>query len=192
LSFFLLMIFFFHCRYLNIIIFCNIRNWHLNYSWVMFFTSYLENFLRSKVYFKKAQKDATQSTHDVYRKPLIHIEKKNTNQKKSDIVVNVTLHINKVCSTNFFKLSKPISQSSKLCAFYFFHRHHIKHKWVILQICTNKRLPICPLQLPNNSLIVRGITHSTPNSCNNVLHNSVATLQCRNKWSMDSPQVLYI
>jgi H+/gluconate symporter-like permease len=90
------------------------------------------SFLISKVYFKKAQRGATQSTHNVYRKPK-SIEKEEHKSKKlekvqSDIVVNITLHVNKVCSANFFKLSKLVSQFSKLGAFCSFHRHHIKYK----------------------------------------------------------------
>jgi len=33
-------------------------------------------------------------------------------------------------------------------------------------------LPLCPLQLHNISITDQGITHATPNSCNNAPHNS--------------------
>jgi len=64
---------------------------------------------------------------DVYRIPLIRRKRRTQKSKKLEKVVNVTLYVYKVCSTNFIKLSKPFSQSSKLRAFHSLHRHHIKH-----------------------------------------------------------------
>jgi hypothetical protein len=52
---------------------------------------------------------------------------KKSEKEQSNIECSVTLHVNKVGSTNLFKLSEPVSQSSKLRAF-------------------------CSLQLPNISI----------------------------------------
>jgi hypothetical protein len=134
------------------------------------------------MYIKKSVERRNPSTQDVYRKTPNPQRKKIITLKKSenvetDKVFHVTLHVYNVCNTNFFKLIKPFSQLSKLCAFRSLHRHHIKHSGTILYNCNVMWLPIFPLQLPNNSLTLRGITHTTPKRCKSALHNSVATLQ---------------
>jgi len=97
------------------------------------------------MYISKKRRGVQPKVHRMYTRYPKSKEKEEHKSKKLekeqlDIECSVTLHENMVCSTNFFKLSEAVSQASKLRAFSFFYRHHIKHKGAILQIGTNSCL----------------------------------------------------
>jgi hypothetical protein len=69
-----------------------------------------------------------------------------------------------VCSIIFFNSNNTFSRSSKLLAFGSLQRHHIKNKWANLHMFKILRLPNCPIQLPNKSFTLRGITQTTEKS----------------------------
>ena len=92
----------------------------------------------------------------------------------------------------FFCSFTEIYRSSKHLAFRSLYMHHIKYKGCILQASKTVKLLNWPLQQANNSITFLGMTHSTSNGWKIKVHNSLATLLWRRRWSMDSLFLLCI
>ena len=100
--------------------------------------------------------------------------------------------INKAWSIKIFKSSMFHSLPSKVLAFLSLHKHHNTPCGIASQIIRFLCLPNLPFQHAKTSTTLLGITHCIPNKLKTMVHNSLAKLQWRNKWSTDSPSALHI
>ena len=69
---------------------------------------------------------------------------------------------------------------------------HVVQRRIALQISPIRCLAYHSFQLTNRSTTLIGITHCTPNKHKTNNHSFLATRQCHNRWSTDSPSCLHI
>ena len=99
---------------------------------------------------------------------------------------------NKVRKKHIFKAKTFCSQSSKVLAFLSLQIHHTIQWGIAFQISICQWRPSLHCQQSNKSTTRFGITQCMPNKVKTVSHISLATVQWRNRWSMDSPSTLHI
>ena len=99
---------------------------------------------------------------------------------------------NKMWKKNSLRSGIDRSESSKRRELRSAHLHQTKQCGIIFQTKRELCCPLCLSQVQNRSITVQGITQCTPNIPNTMDHSSIATEQCRNRWSTLSPLRLHI
>ena len=105
---------------------------------------------------------------------------------------NPTTQSSLVWKKNNLSSGVVLVESSKWWELRSLQRHQIKQWGIIFQIKIELCLPLFPNKLQKRSSTVWGITHWTPNIPNTRDQRSIATEQCRKRWSTLSPLRLHI
>ena len=106
---------------------------------------------------------------------------KNSTREVKENNPETDIQSNRVRKKIVFKAKLFLSLSSKVCSFLCLHMHHIKQWGIAFQISIFQCRPNPPCQQSNKSTTRLSITQCIPKRDKTISHNSLATLQWRNR-----------